>query len=456
MGVRERKIYKKGGAMKFYKTGIAGIFFVGLIMGVMLTSAQAKDPVTVKLAHFYDPAAGPAHVMNMKWLTGIKEEFERQYPGIKVRFEWIKWDELDNRAIRDYRAGIPHDVMFTSPQYMPKHNIVGDLLDLSGYIEKWSEQRKKDISWSPVWNKSFPLGVPLGVHTRTTVYRRDLFEKFGLDPDDTPETVEELVDVAKSLTRDTDGDGKIDVWGLGMYFGPSRATMELYYSPYMWHFGGKIWNPETKKANFASQAGVKAARFLYDLVYTHKVTPRWAVSGTYDDVILRNFLNGRYAMASGWGSYWIGPLEDKGWIEGLFPPTPQGKAKTADVFVAPTKPHAQFTNAWCLSIHKLSEHPDESFKLLEFIAKPEHLWDYPDAGLPALLSLWDKPEMQTDFYRKWLSAAKQGKPMPYTAHYGELADTVAACLQEILAQKAPIEQTLKKFQDEYNTKYAGE
>lgn len=427
-----------------------------LLMGVALTGSLAQKPVTIKFAHFYDPMAGPGHVMNIEWLEKTISAFERENPGIKVEFEWAKWDEIDIRSIRDYAAGIPHDVMMSSPQLMPKHFIAGDYLDLTSYVAKWPKVRAEDINWTPVWKKCFPLGIPLGIHTRTTVYRRDLFEKYGLDPNRTPEDLESLIKYAQLLTRDTDGDGKTDIWGLGMYFGPSRATIELYFAPYLWNFDGKLWDPETKKADFASEAGVKATRFVYDLVNTYKVTPEWATVGTYDDAILLSFLAGKCAMAGGYGSYWIGPLEEKGWVTGIFPPKSWGKATVADVFVCATKPHAQFTNAWSLSINKLSKHPDESFKLLDFIVTPERLVDYPDAGLPTLLSLWEKPELQTDFYKEWLKAAKHGKSMPYTAYHGELADTVAACLQEILIKKTPIEATLKKFENEYNAKYAGE
>jgi len=440
----------------FKKRVIVTVLAVGLIMWMGLVPSLAQKPVTIKFAHFYDPAAGTAHVMNIDWLEKTKAAFEKENPGIKVEFEWAQWDEIDIRSIRDYAAGIPHDVMMSSPQLMPKHFLAGDYLDLTSYAAKWPKARAEDINWTPVWGKVFPLGIPLGIHTRTTVYRRDLFEKYGLDPDRTPEDLESLVKHAQFLTRDTNADGKTDIWGLGMYFGASRATIELYFAPYIWNFDGKLWDPETKRADFASEAGVKATRFVYDLVNTYKVTPEWAAIGTYDDVGLINFLNGTYAMFTGFGSYWIGPLEEKGWITGLFPPKPGGKATVADVFVAATKPHAQFTNAWALSINTLSEHPDESFKLIDFIAGPERLFDYPDAGLPTLLSLWDKPELQTDFYKEWLKAAAHGKSMPYTAYYGELADTVAAALQEILIKKVPIEATLKKFEDEYNAKYAGE
>lgn len=440
----------------FKKRVIITVLAVGLIMWMGLVPSLAQKTVTIKFAHFYDPAAGIAHVLNIDWLEKTKAAFEKENPGIKVEFEWAKWDEIDIRSIRDYAAGIPHDVMMSSPQLMPKHFIAGDYLDLTSYAAKWPKARAEDINWTPVWKKVFPLGIPLGIHTRTTVYRRDLFEKYGLDPDRTPEDLESLVKYAQFLTRDTDGDGKTDIWGLGMYFGASRATIELYFAPYVWNFDGKLWNPETKRADFASEAGVKATKFVYDLVNTYKVTPEWAAVGTYDEVGLINFLNGTYAMFTGFGSYWIGPLEEKGWVTGIFPPKSWGKATVADVFVAATKPHAQFTNAWALSINKLSEHPDESFKLIDFIATPERLIDYPDAGLPTLLSLWDTPELQTDFYQEWLKAAAHGKSMPYTANYGELADTVAAALQEILIKKVPIEATLEKFEDEYNAKYAGE
>jgi hypothetical protein len=44
--------------------------------------------------------------------------------------------------------------------------------------------------------------------------------------------------------------------------------------------------------------------------------------------------------------------------------------------------------------------------------------------------------------------------MPPTPYYPELADTVAAALQEILANQADIEGTMKTFEDEWNAKYA--
>ena len=434
---------------------VFGILVSFVVVAGFTTAAFPAQPVTIKVAHFYDPTVGPSHRLNYEWLQGVIKDFEKAYPDIKVELEWFKWDELDVKSMMHYRAGISHDVFWSSPQYMPKHALVGDFLDLSSFVKKgWIKEKEQDFNWSPVWKKCFPLGIPLGVHTRTIVYRKDMFAAAGIYK--TPANVDELIEDAKKLTQDTNGDGIPDIWGLGMYLGPSRATMELYFAPYIWHYGGKIWDPATKKATFASEEGVKAAKFLYDLIYKYKITPKWAVSGTYDDVILHSFLNGKLAMADGFGSYWIGALESKGFVKGIFPATSQGKTILADVFPVPTRPHAQFTNAWCLSIHKLSKHPAEAFKFVSFLTQAKYLYKYPDAGLPARLTIWNRPEFSTPFYKKWLFAAKHGRAMPPTAHYGELADTVAAALEDIVVKKSPVGTTLKKAQDEYNASYAGE
>jgi ABC-type glycerol-3-phosphate transport system substrate-binding protein len=95
-----------------------------------------------------------------------------------------------------------------------------------------------------------------------------------------------------------------------------------------------------------------------------------------------------------------------------------------------------------------------AWKLLEKVVEPQNLATYPDAGLPARLSAWEAPEYQSDFYGLWLEAARNGRPMPPTPYYPELADTVAAALQEILSTQADIPSTLQKFEDEWNTKYA--
>jgi len=417
------------------------------------------SPDRLTFTHIYDPLAGPNGQLNMDWIYARVAEFQRRHPGLSVALESAKWDQIDTKSMADYRAGIVHDVILTSPQFLPRHSVVGDLLDLQPWLG-WTEEQVADFAWNPVWQACEQggkrIGIPMGAHTRLCVYRKDLFVAAGLDPEKPPATLDELVRYARKLTRDIDGDGKIDIWGLGIYFGPSRATIEITFAPILWHFGGKLWDEKSRRATFASDAGVRAATFLNDLMNKYFVTPRWAVSGTYDDVVLRAFLQGKIAIAWGWGSYWIQPLEQKGWIKGCFPPQPHGKMVNVGIFLTPTQPQAQFTNAWTISVHASTQKPAQSVQLLKTFVEPEALMSFPDAGLPARLSTWQCAEYQTPFYQLWFQAITHGRSMPATAHYEELANTVAAALQEILIKNAPVRATLVRFQQAYNVRYAGE
>jgi multiple sugar transport system substrate-binding protein len=417
--------------------------------------APAAEGGVVKWAEFYSLSTDVSGKLNQDWLAKVKGQFEEENPGWTVELETFQWDQIDQRSIIDLNAGVSHDLMFSSPQLMAKHREVGDYIDLTPFIQRWPEEEQGDLNWSPGWASAAvggqQVGIATGVHTRLNAFNREMFEAAGLDPDAKFTTLDEVVEAAQALTNPDE-----DVWGLGMYLGPSRATIELFYSPVVWHFGGDMYDATTGKASLTSEPNLQATQWLYDLVYTWKVTPpyAYAADADYNALILTNFINGKLGQAMGWGSYWIGALNDQGMLENCFPGTPDCVPTTAGVMVQPGNAKAQFTNAWCLSIHQLSENPEIAWKLLETVLRAENLADYPDAGLPARLSAWEAPEYSSEFYQTWLEAAQNGRPMPPTPYYPELADTVAAALQEILANQADIESTLKKFEDEWNTKYA--
>ena len=44
--------------------------------------------------------------------------------------------------------------------------------------------------------------------------------------------------------------------------------------------------------------------------------------------------------------------------------------------------------------------------------------------------------------------------MPSTPHYYDLADTVASALQEVILKRTDPAATLKRYQDEFNDRYA--
>jgi ABC-type glycerol-3-phosphate transport system substrate-binding protein len=421
------------------------------------TAAPAAAGGTVKWAEFYSLLTDESGKLNQEWLANVIKQFQDENPGWTVEQEAIKWDQIDQKAILDLAAGVDHDLMFSSPQLMAKHAQTGTYIDLTPMLQTLPEGELADLEWSPGYKAASvagqQVGLATGVHTRTNVYNRDMFTEAGLDPDKAFTTLEEVVDAGQKLTK-----AEEDIWGLGLYLGPSRATIELYYAPIVWANGGDFFDATAKKATLTGEPSVKAAQWLYDCVKTWKITPPYAYdpTATYDDLIFTKFTQGKVAQGMGYGSYWIGGVQAAGMYENCFPATADCKVGTAGVMVQPGAAKAQFTNAWCLSLHKLSTVPDAAFKLLMTVMEPENLKTYPDAGLPGRLSAWEAPEYSSAFYQTWLDAAKNGKPMPPTPYYAELADAVAAAMQEILSTDADIAATMQKTEEEWNAKYAGQ
>ncbi len=421
------------------------------------TSAPPAAGGVIKWAEFYSLLQDVNGKLNQDWIAGVVKQFEEANPGWTVEQEAIKWDQIDQKAILDLTAGVDHDLMFSSPQLMAKHLKTETYIDLTPLFGQLDKAEQDDLNWSPGYKAASvggkQIGLATGVHTRTNVYNRNMFQEAGVDPDKPLTTLDEVVEVAKKTTK-----ADQDIWGLGMYLGNSRATIELYYAPIVWAFGGDFYDAANMKATLANDASVQAVQWLYDLVYTHKVTPPYsfAADGTYDNLILQAFIDRKIAQGMGFGSYWIGAVQSKDMFKDCFPATAACEPAEAGVMVQPGAARAQFTNAWCMSIHKLSKNVDMAWKLMMTVFKAENLKTYPDAGLPARLSAWEAPEYSSAFYQTWLEAAKNGKPMPPTAYYAELADTMAAAIQEIMSKQADIPATLKKFDDEWNSKYAGQ
>jgi ABC-type glycerol-3-phosphate transport system substrate-binding protein len=414
--------------------------------------SSGGDDKTVKWAQFYTTQSGPAAEANKRWVQTVKTAFEQENAGWTVELQGYPWDQLDQRLILDLRAGVPHDVSLASPQLMAQHDGAGSLHDLTPYVQNWTDA--SDFNWSPVWKSGLlggkQLGIPLGVATRGVAYRRETFDRAGLAPDGL-ETLDDVVTLAKAAK--TQGQP-----GLLMYLGPDRGLPETTFAPLVWHFGGDIFDTNAKEASFASDAGVDAVAWLRSLVHEHGVTPPSAYAPTADttDVVMKQFVGTQAGASWGFGNYWIQALNEAKLITDCYPATPRCAPDKVDVVPIPTKDQAMFTNAWMVSIGAHSTKADMAWKLIATMLRAEHLRSYPDAGMPARQSEYQRPEYAAPFYKTWQTIAKKGRGMPATPYYAQLADTIAAAVQQTIgAPPSDIKSILAKAEDGWNTKHGG-
>lgn len=100
-------------------------------------------------------------------------------------------------------------------------------------------------------------------------YNKDLFDEAGLEyPDpENPYTWEEFADVCQKLTKDKDGDGEIDQWGV--------ANANAFgFTPYVYGNGGQFLNDDQTKVVIDENQNFKDAfQYYTDLTLKYKVTP---------------------------------------------------------------------------------------------------------------------------------------------------------------------------------------
>lgn len=117
--------------------------------------------------------------------------------------------------------------------------------------------------------------LPTVAHAGSTniFFNKTMLKAAGIKPPDaeSPNDVwkwDDILTAAKALTKDTNGDGKPDVWG----WLPSR-DFTLWTMVNLRAFGTDIVAPDGKTSPAGDEQGKRAYRYYYDLIYQHKVTP---------------------------------------------------------------------------------------------------------------------------------------------------------------------------------------
>ena len=130
-------------------------------------------------------------------------------------------------------------------------------------------------------------GYPENYSWNVLAYRKDSFEKAGLDPNKPPKTWNEFLEYSKKLTT-------------GGNYGFVVQPYDWWWFAWFWENGGEIFNKNFTKCTLNSPQGVEALQFYVDLYQKHHVVPPAAVGAMPTEGSHFNaetaFINGQVAM----------------------------------------------------------------------------------------------------------------------------------------------------------------
>lgn len=257
---------------KIYKTLAAAL----LTSTLLASNVQAAE---VNFWYHFDNADNP--------MSTLVEKFQAENPGITVNAENVPWNSYYDQLYTSIVAGTGPDVALVKLNAQPRLIEMGALEQLDAWMDSWdgaSEIQENLLKLTSAADGSHYY-LPVQYVILYLYYRTDMFAELGLTP---PKTCDEFRDVAKALTRDTDGDGQVDVYGFGFRGGKGGHD---HWASLTLSREGIGFGPN----ELTSEAGVVGTQFVVDLFQKDKVFPPSAPNDGFKEVI-GAFQSGNTAM----------------------------------------------------------------------------------------------------------------------------------------------------------------
>jgi multiple sugar transport system substrate-binding protein len=282
--------------------------------------------------------------------------YENEQPDVDVKLiEASDRDDLIARLSTSFAAGTPPDLFLLNYRFYAQFAARDVLEPIEDRVDDSDVFQQEDFYEEAMdafrFNDTLTC-LPQNISSLVVYYNKDMFQKAGVAFPKEGWKWDDMVATAKKLTKDTDGDGKTDVYGLGI------ESSLIRIAPFVWSNGGDLVDDTKNPTHFTldtPEAQVALERFL-QLHATEKVTPTEEEVESEDDET--RFQNGRLAMvlSSRRATPTFRTIQDFDWdIAALPQHTEQAGILHSD--------------AYCLT--KASENKDAAWSFMEYALGPE-------------------------------------------------------------------------------------
>jgi multiple sugar transport system substrate-binding protein len=300
--------------------------------------------------------------------------FQARYPNLSV-FYTPDPENLADQMPLDMQSGNAADVFQGCCEFFPAWNQKGYVLDLRKYVQNDLDPAIV-ADWDPVQYRAFfdaqgrQFGVPKYQGTLALYYNKDLFDKFGVAYPDASWTHDDYLAAMKQLKRDTDGDGKTDIWGSMIDIGWDRLQVHVNA------WGGHIVDPaDPTKCLMDAPEAMAALEWVRARMWDDKVM---ATATDVNNVGTQAaFFQGKLAMVED-GSWALKNILENARFRIGVAPVPAGPAGRVTL-----------SSTDGFGIYSGTRHPQEAWELVKFLVGKDYGLAMAKANLlqPARLSL---------------------------------------------------------------------
>src|SRR5574344_1381713 len=208
------------------------IFICALILtGILFVKPQPKTNKTVIKFTSWGSES------EIAILKPILSEFEKENPDIKVELVHIPQNYFQKLQLL-FASNLAPDVLFINNLYLPIYANANVLEEITPNDINFKDFYPKSLQTLSYNNKLY--AVPRDVSNLVIYYNKDIFDKYKVPYPTKNWTFKDFLSTAQKLTKDTNNDGKIDIFGI------SFEEDLLFYIPYLMSDGGGVLSDDLK------------------------------------------------------------------------------------------------------------------------------------------------------------------------------------------------------------------
>ncbi|NJL00800.1 MAG: ABC transporter substrate-binding protein [Spirulinaceae cyanobacterium SM2_1_0] len=397
------------------------------------SASRCFVPLPAKL-----PPPPPAGIIHLTLWHGINpppnrdvfqelvDTFNREHAEIEVEALYVgQSDQQMPKVLTAVIGGEPPDILWFSP------TATGQFVELQALrsLDDWFAQLPASQQLDPALLESMRFegqlwSVPMATNNMGLFYRPSLFAAAGIT--ELPRTWAEWRDAARKLTRDRDGDGQPEQYGMLLPLGKGEWSV-FSWLPFLYSAGGEI--VANGAPTLIDPGAVAALQLWSDLLADGSALLSQPERGYEQDA----FISGRVAMQL------TGP-----WTLGFLPETPVGD----DFAVLPIPQQAQpATVLGGESLFVMQTTPEREQAALEFLAYAlseefQTRWALGTGYLPVNLAArasqtYQDYVAQQPVLRVFLDQMAAGRSRPILPGYARLSDSLGRAIEAVLLGDDP-------------------
>ena len=309
------------------------------------------EKITLRFFHYL-------RAQEQQVMISALESFMKKYPDIEVKYEFVPESDYITKILTLLAAGEAPDVIGLKDLMIPDFALQGVLMDLDPFFKskkgsiqpmQWISPMRKHLTY-----RGKIYTVPEQFSPQVLYGNKKLFRDIGIEP--TSElfenlTWEGLIPLGQKLTRDINGDGKIDIFAFGGVGGRYDDRSAI-----IWNYGGQLMDPNFTKWTLDTPQVAKAYQVLLDMIYKYHITPTPLESAGLDlfsiekmALVYSNRYNAPYYASFNWAN-------DRMFIARA----PKGPVNDRNR-----------TSCRVIGVVKTTKYPDEAWKLVCYLTNEE-------------------------------------------------------------------------------------